>query len=147
MAHRIIGGDEMRTVYEDAPELKIISNRDELTTIQLTYHSAPAKPGDRARLTRLTFTNVFEYRFVASEQEYSWTDDEDYEFTLIEILNSGQIKRLLDSGMYRNDPPGTRLSGIDEARLHHYRIGFDEYGTFDILCLGIRDEELWTIAT
>ncbi len=147
MAYKILGGDEFRTFYEDEPLVKIISKRDELVTIELTYHVAEARPGDDAAFTKLTFVDVYEYRFIGPDHDYAWTNEEDFEFTLIEITDSEQVKRLLGSGIYGSRAVGTRLGALAETDLHHYRIGFDEYGTFDILCLNVRDEQFRITST
>lgn len=88
-----------------------------------------------------------EYRWIASNQSYFPANRDDFEFGLIEIIDSEQIKRLLDEGMYADRSPGQRLGGtVDETRLRHYRIGFDDYGSFDVICLGFRVERFRTMS-
>ncbi|GEL99036.1 hypothetical protein CTE05_25830 [Cellulomonas terrae] len=49
----------------------------------------------------------------------------------------------LREGLYRDRPPGQRLGGTtDEAELRNYRLGFDEYGTLDVICSRLRVERL-----
>ena len=89
--------------------------------------------------TRIVFADVFEYRWVASDQAYCIANRDDFEFGLIEILDSDLIAMMLNEGAFVDQRKGQRFGGvIDEADLRHYRIGFDEYGTLDFVCLSIR---------
>ncbi|HXL91186.1 MAG TPA: hypothetical protein VN969_19760 [Streptosporangiaceae bacterium] len=87
----------------------------------------------------MTFQSVFEYRWIAFDQAYAISNRGDSGFALIEILDSGMIASMLDHGIYSGEPKGKRFGGtIHEDHLRHYRIGFDDYGVFDIICLNVQ---------
>ena len=49
-----------------------------------------------------------------------WPHPEDYEFGLIEIVNSEFVDRMIESSPYRSHLPGERLGGVlKEADVHH----------------------------
>jgi hypothetical protein len=92
----------------------------------------------RQTSTEVTFSGVIEYRWIRDRQFYLDTNPDDFGFALIEILDSQLKERLLTSGPYRGFGPGERLGGIlEETRVRHFRIGFDEHGTYDVLCTDI----------
>jgi hypothetical protein len=62
----------------------------------------------------------------------------DVAFRLIEITDSTEIERLLTSGRFSSATPGQRLGGVlAEDDLHHYRVTFDDHGTYDVICTDI----------
>ena len=92
-----------------------------------------------ALFTEITFTAVLEYRWIAADQTYFTTNRDDLDFALIEIIDSGQVDLMVGQGMYKDRPPGQRLGGVlDERKLHHYRISFDDYGTFEAISVGLQ---------
>lgn len=139
MGNREISGTGLRTRYADTPAVKINAVRDGPVELEISYQAEPARAGEIALFTRIIFTDVHEYRWVASDQTYFITNRDDFEFALIEIVDSGQINMMTAEGMYADRAPGQRLGGVlDERSLHHYRIGFDDYGTFDVISLGLK---------
>jgi hypothetical protein len=64
-----------------------------------------------------------------------WPHSGDYEFGLIEIIDSEFVARTIDSSPYRNAPQGQRMGALSEAELHHYRLGFDNHGLYDVVSL------------
>jgi hypothetical protein len=73
---------------------------------------------------------------------FIWNPD-DHSFALIEITDSEQIASLIRSNRYAEEPAGERLGGVvSESDLKHFRIGFDHYGYFDVLCFGIEIREV-----
>lgn len=141
MGYRVVEGDGLRTRYSGTPTVVINAVPDGPVSIEVAFQAEPAPVGVEAGFTRLVFEDVREYRWIASDQPYFPTNRDDFEFGLIEIIDSAQIKRLLDEGIHSDRPAGQRLGGTtDEAELRHYRIGFDEYGTVDVICLGLRIE-------
>lgn len=139
MAHQLVQGEGLRTLYEGNPSVVVRGVPDGPVALELRFVAQEA-PGDNPAVhTRLTFESVFEYRWIAFNQSYPTYNDQDYEFALIEIVESEWIEAMLSGGMRRAEPPGQRFSSeIGEDALHHYRIGFDDYGTFDVICLGLR---------
>jgi hypothetical protein len=147
MGYRIVEGDGLRTRYAGTPAVAIHAVPDGPLVLEVAFQAEPARAGTEAEFTRLQFEDVREYRWIASDQTYFPVNCDDFEFGLIEIIDSEQIKRLLAEGMYADRPPGQRLGGtIDESELHHYRVGFDEYGSFDVICMGLQVERLRSLS-
>ena len=89
---------------------------------------------------KLVFDNVLEYRFVASCVYYEDLSphEPDFEFGVIEILDSEYIGNLIAKGGHGDCPLGQRLGrgdarGMDERKVRHFRMAFDEWGKLDIL--------------
>jgi hypothetical protein len=133
MSYRIIGGDDLGTGFDDAPRVQVITRpQGNPTDVMVEYISSKE---DNVR-NRLTFPSVFEYRWVDGDWDKVWPHPEDYEFGLIEIEKSELIDRMVQSSLYRSRSIGERLGGVlKEVDVHHYRIGFDEHGIYDIVSL------------
>jgi len=132
MGYRAVQGDGLRTRYAGTPAVVTNAVPDGPLALEVVFQAESSPAGAEAAFTRLVFESVLEYRWIAINHTYFPTNDADFEFGLIEIIDSPQISQLIDEGIYRDRPPGERLGGtIDEADLSHYRVGFDEYGTFD----------------
>lgn len=141
MGYRRVEGYGLRTRFAGTPRLAVTAVDDGPVSVELCFQASQARTGEPAVWTRIVFEAVFEYRWVASDQTYFVTNRDDFEFGLIEILDSGLIAMMLNEGAYAGQPRGQRLGGVvDEADLRHYRIGFDDYGTLDVICLGIHTD-------
>lgn len=139
MGHRLVEGEGLRTSYDESPTVRVLAVRDGPVSLEIRFHAAPASAGESAEFTRLTFESVFEYRWIASDQQYFPFHPDDYAFALIEIVHSEWIEAMLAEGMYWDQPPGERFGGlIHEGELRHYRLGFNQYGDFDVICLSVR---------
>ena len=139
MGYRRIEGDGLSTRYAGTPRLAVTAVDDGPMSIELYFQASQARTGEPAAFTRIVFEAVFESRWVAADQTYFVANRDDYEFRLIEILDSGLIAMMLNEGTYEGQPKGQRFVGvIDEADVRHYRIGFDDYGTLDVICLSIQ---------
>lgn len=139
MGYQQVDGDGLRTRYAGTPSIAVTAAPDGPVQVEVTFQAEPARKDEQALFTTLIFTGVLEYRWVAADQTYFVTNKDDFEFALIEIVDSGLIELMVSEGVYSNRQPGQRLGGvIDERKLHHYRIGFDDYGTFDIISIGIK---------
>lgn len=139
MASRRLPGVGLRTTWAEAPEVAVIMhpNRGGFG-LKLTFDGAPLDEQRCRTITEVTFSGVIEYRWITDKQFYLDTNPDDFEFALIEILDSQLKERLLTSGPYRGFGPGERLGGIlEETRVRHFRIGFDEHGAYDVLCTDI----------
>jgi hypothetical protein len=131
MAIRVIEGEFLSTTWDDGPAVSVITRPSgNPTDLVIEYVSAIGGK----RKTRITFANVY---------QYSWIDEfvdrdpnvDDFEFGLIEVLDSELIRRMIQFSPYRDAPEGMRLGGVlKEFDLHHYRIGFDDHGTYDVVC-------------
>lgn len=136
MGYQIVDGDALRTRYDDAPRVSIKSVSNASVEIELVFWSGPGQAAEEKRFTRLRFLSVIEYRW--GEQFFGgiYGNKEDFKFALIEITDSEAISGLITTGMFADQPEGQRFGGvIDERELRHFRIGFDDYGTFDVICL------------
>ena len=140
MGYRAIEGEAFRTRYEGAPEVRWISVEDAHLAVEVAFQVVSTPRGSEATFTTIRFDSVFEFRWIESEVTYFPSNPDDFEFGLIEIVDSDLIELLVRSGMHASQPVGQRLGGVlDERHLRHFRIGFDDYGTFDVVCL----EVLW----
>ncbi|MDR3594245.1 hypothetical protein [Clostridium sp.] len=78
------------------------------------------------------------YSFIYTECEYITTLD--YTFGLIEVDNSKIKSDLLTAWQLRNSVISEAFGGEVE-KVKHYRLYFDEYGMYDIICKEIEIEE------
>jgi hypothetical protein len=129
------------TTWSDGPDVSIGGGNDKPATLDLEFDSAEAHTDSAGRRTRVRFIGVLEYRWIASAFTYfSWNRD-DFGFCLGEVVGSELAEALLSSSIYSERGPGERLGGVvKDDRLRHFRIGFDDYGTFDVLALGVEVE-------
>lgn len=78
------------------------------------------------------------YSFIYTECEYITTLD--YTFGLIEIDNSEMKSNLLTAWQMRNGSISEAFGGEVE-KVKHYRLYFDDYGMYDIICKDIEIQE------
>jgi hypothetical protein len=136
MTYKIVNGDALRTGCAGVIQVRIGGNIDDLASLELEFPSSSGPVRSALRFTRLRFERVYEYRWVADYSTYFLTDRHNFKFALIEIQDSELIERMVAAKAYVDKPVGKRFSPwIDERDLRHYRIGFDDYGTFDVVCL------------
>ncbi|HEY4020904.1 MAG TPA: hypothetical protein VGM75_19590 [Pseudonocardiaceae bacterium] len=94
-------------------------------TLRLEYVSEPR----RGRCTVVEFEGVSWYAWTDESFEFFNENSDDFEFGLIEITNSERIQR------WANSAPGRGLPwALKESDLHHYRLGFEDHGTYDVIC-------------
>jgi hypothetical protein len=127
VAHRAVEGDGLRTIYAFAPRAVISTERNDPTTFRLSFASSPIySDDDDARTTLLTFEHVVEYEFNDFEFHRYSSNPQDVEFGLIEILGSPIVAKIRSTGRYIGDD------------LRHFRICFDDHGTYDVVCEQLR---------
>jgi len=127
VAHRAVEGDGLRTIYAFAPRAVISTERNGPTTFRLSFTSSPIySDDDDARTTLLTFEHVVEYEFNDFEFHRYSSNPQDVEFGLIEILGSPIVAKIRSTGRYIGDD------------LRHFRICFDDHGTYDVVCEQLR---------
>jgi hypothetical protein len=133
--------------------LEIRGRRDEpisLTIIVGNYNTM--KNGGQPKYFRLRFDGVLEYRFI--DEIVSYEDIEthkgDYEFGLIEILDSAYVENMASKGRRRELPVGQRFGkydddpnsgGIFERDVRHFRFAQDKWGKLDIIALRLSIEQ------
>jgi hypothetical protein len=123
MAHRRVEGEGLRTTYAFAPRVRPSTVRDAATTIQLDFASSAIYADDQElRVTQLCFEHVVSYDWNDFEYHRLPCNPEDAEFALIEIINSPVVADIRSTGRY-----------IGES-IHHFRISFDDHGTYDVVC-------------
>jgi hypothetical protein len=136
MTHRIISIPGESTRYENCPRIAITGGGNTSLSVSVTYSAAPRPHADAPRtLGEVVFSGVLEFRWIdadASYEEYPQHEDA-FEFGLIEILDSAYIETMVSRGSGRDQPPGHRISGIPEASVRHFRMGFDDWGELNVI--------------
>jgi hypothetical protein len=117
------------TQFEDAPTIKILSASDQLPDIVIRYHAQETTGGQPPIFGEIAFQNVLEYRWISDVLEYySYADDKDFEFGLIQITNSRYLEDIASKGRWP-DALGHRFGPyLEESKVKHFRLAFDEYG-------------------
>ena len=146
MAYKIIEIPGGTTTLDDAPQVQIIGSSGTGVTVVIKYNSSYIEEGKPSRFGEITFSGIFEYRWVKSDFEYEAHPEHegDYEFGLIEIMDSAYIEDMASKGS-RRDYPGERFGfGRDfpESRVRHFRLAFDDYGRFDVIAVEVTIKEI-----
>lgn len=132
MSYRVVEQDGLSTRFDDHPRVVVVTRAaGNPPTFRLEYVSGPG--GDRR--TVVEFDDVFWYSWTDEDFEFFNENPDDYEFGLIEIADSKRIRR------WAHSQPGPGLPGVlKESDLHHYRLGFENHGTYDVICTRMRIE-------
>ena len=97
MAYQVINGQYLYTGLDDAPRVQIVTRPGgNPTDMIIEYTSSP----NGSAKTAITFPSVFEYRWVDGDWDRIWPHSEDYEFGLIEIINSEYIERMIGRSLF-----------------------------------------------
>ncbi|MFJ8628410.1 hypothetical protein ACIRD3_37000 [Kitasatospora sp. NPDC093550] len=85
---------------------------------------------------KLTFHQVMSYGWVG-DYDCLLPESDEFEFGLIEIFDSERLRALATAKVERI--PGMELEGErvvfrGDVVIHHYRLGFDDHGTYDVIC-------------
>jgi hypothetical protein len=123
LAYRGVPGEGLRTRWDDQPIVLISNRRDDFGTMEVSWATKPASDGWVAPRTRIVFDDVVEYRW----KYWDVVDGEQPEeggLELGELEDSDRVSALVDQGFDRD--------------LRHFRISFDEHGTYDVICRSIR---------
>lgn len=137
MAYKIIPIAGESTTREVAPRFEVV-NTDGCPIVIIRYHCRYIEEGPPL-YGQLTFSDVLEYRWIDDMIEYDDFPEhkDDYENGLIEILNSSYIENLKSKG-YGHHVAGQRFGPyLPEKDVKHFRVGFDHYGTFEIIALKV----------
>lgn len=129
--YRTFEGDHLYTGLDDAPDVQVVTKPNG-NGVEMSIGYVSALAGGRR--TIVFFPAVFEYRWVDDDYSSVWPHKDDYEFSLIEILDSEYIRRMVQSAPFGRSSPGYELGGVLKLEdIHHYRIGFDGHGIYDIV--------------
>lgn len=101
----------------------------------MCFAASPLAAGRSSR-AELVFESVLDFRFYDFEVGLTIPDQNDFEFGLIECMESLTL-HLFDRSAALSRTAFPILSG---SELHHYRIAFDDHGTYDIVCLKLELE-------
>jgi hypothetical protein len=127
LAYRSVPGEGLRTRWDDQPVVRIGNRRDDAGTMELSWATEPISAAWVPGRTRVVFDDVIEYHW-----RY-WDVDERLEppeerggLELGEIEDSARLTALVQQGF--------------DTDLRHFRISFDDHGTYDVICRRIRIE-------
>jgi hypothetical protein len=122
VSYDLVEGDGLRTSYAFAPLVTVSVKPDGPARLQLEFASSPVyRDNQEFRVTRLSFDKVAAYCWNDFEFHRQISNDDDVEFSLIEVTDSNVVAEL-------------RATGRPLPGLHHYRISFDDHGTYDVIC-------------
>lgn len=139
-SHRVSGLGP-RTSFAEYPTVTFQATPDQgPVSVTLEFDGELLDEERRRHITRVVFDDVLELRWIESRQYYVPTDQGEHAFALIEITDSERVERMKSMGPHRELPQGERLGLLRESDLRHFRIGFDEHGTYDVLCTEITIE-------
>jgi hypothetical protein len=133
LTYRSVPGEGLRTRWDDQPVVLISNRRDAFGMMELSWATQPLMEGWVARRTRVVFDDVVEYRWrywdviersPRRAVDGEWPEDGGLE--LGEIEDSARVTALVEQGFDRD--------------LRHFRVSFDEHGTYDVICRRIRIE-------
>jgi hypothetical protein len=128
MSYVIVAEEGLATSRSGVPAIDFATIDDNHPVVRMTYTSSKLRDGVPFESVTLTFSRVLVMNWVEFDTGFLQCNDEDTEFTLIEITNSA----LLANIVARNPVAPGELDWLREAR--HYRIAFDDHGTYDIVC-------------
>ena len=123
MAHQRVGGEGLRTTYAFAPRVSTSTIRDGPTSIVLEFASSGIyRDGQEVRVTQLRFDHVVAYDWNDFEFHRYPSNPKDVELGLIEMVDSPIVAEIRSTERY-----------VGEG-LRHFRISFNDHGTYDIIC-------------
>lgn len=100
--------------------------------LRMTFPASPIVGGSY-QIASIGFQGVLDLRFYDWDLGLQMPNEEDYEFSLIEIMDSEIVDEFAESHVLsRPSNPVVQLSD-----LRHFRIGFDDFGTFDVVCIDV----------
>lgn len=128
--NRVLYAD-LETSFADDVSLSSSFSTERLA-LRMTFPASPILGGSYQSAS-LEFQGVLDLRFYDWELGLRMPNEDDYEFSLIEIMDSEIVGEFAESSVLSRSPsPVMRLSD-----LRHLRIGFDDFGTFDIICIDV----------
>ncbi len=131
MSFQPVPGTRLATRYAYAPTVRMEAEDDGPTRVVMEYTSSTIQESQPPLRTRLTFSRVLEFRWSEFDRGVGLRDS-DHAFSLIEITDSAVIAEINRRVTER---------GWDKRTLHHYRIGFDDHGRYEIVCAELDIQE------
>jgi len=131
--HSIIDGDHLRTRFAYAPRVNLEAKQEGPMTVEMRFPSSALDVDGQLSITTITFTDVLDFRWSDFELGLARANPRDTGFRLIEITDSALVGEFHREGKIRDRPCGV----IQLEDLHHFRIGFDDHGSYDIVCAGM----------
>lgn len=130
------------THLDDRPMVEVVSEPYVLVKLIIRYNCSYSD--QPARLGELLFSHVLQYRWTYGEIDYDDfpSDATDYTFGLIEIIDSPYIVDIIDKTEKQRGKDKGIIYYMNHWEIHHFRIAFDEYGQFDILCTDVLVREI-----
>jgi hypothetical protein len=124
------------TSYEGDPVVRISAVPDGPVSLIVDYCASYIEDGPL--YGEITFSQILEYKFQVSFVDYEDFPEHssDYEIGPIEIHQSAYIENMASRGVNARFHGHRFGQFIEEAEVKHYRLGFDDYGRFDVICFG-----------
>jgi hypothetical protein len=128
--NRILYAD-LETSFADDVSLSS-SFATERLSLRMTFPASPIV-GGIYQIASVVFQGVLDLRFYDWDLGLQMPNEDDYEFSLIEIMDFEIVDEFAESNVLSRSPnPVVQLSD-----LRHFRIGFDDFGTFDVICTDV----------
>ncbi|MDT3397426.1 hypothetical protein RKE29_12330 [Streptomyces sp. B1866] len=132
MAYKVLGGAELSTGWADNARVEVLTYAGGNNSTVIIEYTRGAKPKGTVRLR---FEQVMSFEWTGSDYECLMPDSDDFEFGLIEVFDSQKLRTLAEKARL----PGVVLTDSKveyqgRVVLHHYRLGFDDHGTYDLVC-------------
>lgn len=108
---------------------KSTSECDSSPIVNLNGVNTIIKYGNENIQVEIFFKIVYGFKYT----DFEYINTIEYAFGLVEIEDSGWINELLDSWKKR-DRPISEAFGKELSKIHHYRLCFDEYGMYEVIC-------------
>lgn len=128
--NRILYAD-LETSFADDVSLSS-SFATERLDLRMTFPASPIVSGSY-QIASIAFQGVLDLRFYDWELGLQMPNEDDYEFSLIEIMNSEIVDEFAESNVLSRSPSPV----VHVSDLRHFRIGFDDFGTFDVICIDV----------
>jgi len=142
MAFEVIPMPGEGTMYEEAPEVSVVSVVGKRPVVTIRYRANSIEEGKPQVYGEIQFLSVLEYRWDDFDHYYSpYENDEDLEFKLIRILDSQWVETMASKGWFQKYAGQRFGPQLSESRVKHFRIAFDDYGIFDVVALNIAIRE------
>lgn len=146
MAYAHVAGGGLHTTYAEAPVVEVVTHREAMPDLSLVFRSAPTTEDVSAAFTKVVFRQILEYHWVNYLLDLELGNQGDLAFRLIEISDSDRLRRLVEAGILGCANLSDRLDEkFNESDVRHYRICFDDHGTYEVICTEVSISQFSTI--